>query len=310
MRFVEGIGYIDDNSYAINNTSQAQSASNINFDNLLTVETDKLNQQTVTYNLDDIFKEAAEKYNVSYDLLKAIAYNESRFQADATSSVGAMGIMQLMPSTASAMGVQDAYDPYQNIMGGAKLLSTLSDMYDGNLSLMIAAYNAGSGNVAKYGGIPPFQETQDYVAKVLSTLQSGIDISGTTVTAGTNIAGTSYFNQTGNLNALYNFIDRDTALSYQEYQLLMTYFDTMMDIISSIGETDSSNNSDDDSLADLFKLGTQSATNSLTSAGNTTNTGTISDMINLLNNSDQADTSEIRSILASSITYNRSNIDL
>lgn len=310
MRFVEGIGYIDDNSYAINNTSQTQSTSNINFDNLLTVETDKLNQQTVTYNLDDIFKEAAEKYNVSYDLLKAIAYNESRFQADATSSVGAMGIMQLMPSTASAMGVQDAYDPYQNIMGGAKLLSTLSDMYDGNLSLMIAAYNAGSGNVAKYGGIPPFQETQNYVAKVLSTLQSGIDISGTTVTAGTNIAGTSYFNQTGNLNALYNSIDRDTALSYQEYQLLMTYFDTMMDIISSIGETDSSNNSDDDSLADLFKLGTQSATNSLTSAGNTTNTGTISDMINLLNNSDQADTSEIRSILASSITYNRSNIDL
>lgn len=310
MRFVEGIGYIDDNSYAINNTSQTQSASNINFDNLLTVETDKLNQQTVTYNLDDIFKEAAEKYNVSYNLLKAIAYNESRFQVNATSSVGAMGIMQLMPSTASAMGVQDAYDPYQNIMGGAKLLSTLSDMYDGNLSLMIAAYNAGSGNVAKYGGIPPFQETQDYVAKVLSTLQSGIDISGTTVTAGTNIAGTSYFNQTGNLNALYNSIDRDTALSYQEYQLLMTYFDTMMDIISSIGETDSSNNSDDDSLADLFKLGTQSATNSLTSAGNTTNTGTISDMINLLNNSDQADTSEIRSILASSITYNRSNIDL
>lgn len=310
MRFVEGIGYIDDNSYAVNNTSQTQSASNINFDNLLTVETEKLNQQTVTYNLDDIFKEAAEKYNVPYDLLKAIAYNESRFQADATSSVGAMGIMQLMPSTASAMGVQDAYDPYQNIMGGAKLLSTLSDMYDGNLSLMIAAYNAGSGNVAKYGGIPPFQETQNYVAKVLSTLQSGIDISGTTVTAGTNIAGTSYFNQTGNLNALYNSIDRDTALSYQEYQLLMTYFDTMMDIISSIGETDSSNNSDDDSLADLFKLGTQSATNSLTSAGNTTNTGTISDMINLLNNSDQADTSEIRSILASSITYNRSNIDL
>ena len=310
MRFVEGIGYIDDNSYAVNNTSQTQSASNINFDNLLTVETEKLNQQTVTYNLDDIFKEAAEKYNVPYDLLKAIAYNESRFQADATSSVGAMGIMQLMPSTVSAMGVQDAYDPYQNIMGGAKLLSTLSDMYDGNLSLMIAAYNAGSGNVAKYGGIPPFQETQNYVAKVLSTLQSGIDISGTTVTAGTNIAGTSYFNQTGNLNALYNSIDRDTALSYQEYQLLMTYFDTMMDIISNIGETDSSNNSDDDSLADLFKLGTQSATNSLTSAGNTTNTGTISDMINLLNNSDQADTSEIRSILASSITYNRSNIDL
>lgn len=315
MRFIEGIGYIDDSSYAVNNTRQTQAAANASFDNMLAVETDKLNQQTTTYNLDDIFKEAAEKYNVSYDLLKAIAYNESRFQADATSSAGAMGIMQLMPSTAAAMGVQDAYDPYQNIMGGSKLLSTLSDMYDGNQTLMIAAYNAGSGNVAKYGGIPPFKETQNYVAKVLATLQSGVDISGNVVTTGVNASGASSGRQTDSTNTThisntYGSADRNTALSYQEYQLLMTYFDTMMNIISSIGETDNDNSSDDDSLADLFKLGTQSAANSLSSAEYTTGTGNISDIINMLNSTEQADTSEIRSILASSITYNRNNIDL
>ncbi len=307
MRFIEGIGYIDDNSYTVNNTRQTQSAANANFDNLLAVETDKLNQQTVTYNLDNIFREAAEKYNVSYELLKAIAYNESGFRADATSSAGAMGIMQLMPSTAAAMGVQDAYDPYQNIMGGAKLLSTLSDMYDGNQSLMIAAYNAGSGNVAKYGGIPPFKETQNYVAKVLSTLQSGVDISGNAVTARVNSPSTSYTRQADNLNTAYSSIDRDTVLSYQEYQLLMTYFNTMMRIISSIGETDSLSSSDDDSLTDLFRLGTQSATNNVTS---TYNNGNITDLVNTLNSTEQVDTGEIRSILASSITYNRNNIDL
>lgn len=310
MRFIEGIGYIDDSSYTVNNTGQTQSAANVNFDNLLAVETDKLNQQTATYNLDDIFKEAAEKYNVSYDLLKAIAYNESRFQADATSSAGAMGIMQLMPSTAAAMGVQDAYDPYQNIMGGAKLLSTLSDMYDGNQTLMIAAYNAGSGNVAKYGGIPPFKETQNYVAKVLATLQSGVDISGNVITTGVNTPSTSHIRQTNSSNITYSSIDRNTVLSYQEYQLLMTYFDTMMNIIASIGETDSNDSSNDDSLADLFKLGTQSAANSITSAEYTAGTGNISDIINMLSSTEQADTSEIRSILASSITYNRNNIDL
>ncbi len=310
MRFIEGIGYIDDSSYTVNNTGQTQSAANVSFDNLLTAETDKLNRQTATYNLDDIFKEAAEKYNVSYDLLKAIAYNESRFQADATSSTGAMGIMQLMPSTAAAMGVQDAYDPYQNIMGGAKLLSTLSDMYDGNQTLMIAAYNAGSGNVAKYGGIPPFKETQNYVAKVLATLQSGVDISENVITTGVNTPSTSHIGQTNSSNITYSSIDRNTVLSYQEYQLLMTYFDTMMNIIANIGETDSSDSSNDDSLADLFKLGTQSAANSITSAEYTAGTGNISDIINMLSSTEQADTSEIRSILASSITYNRNNIDL
>lgn len=268
MRFIQGIGYVDDinTAYPISSITQSQAAPSTSFDSLLTAETEKLNNQGKTCNLDDIFREASEKYNISYDLLKAVAYTESRFQADATSSAGAMGIMQLMPATASSLGVTDAYDPYQNIMGGAKLLRTLSDMYDGNQTLMIAAYNAGSGNVAKYGGVPPFQETQNYVAKVLDALGASIDVPQATAvftsakTNPTAATATNYPDLFGS-NLLYSAGSRKNALSYQEYELLMSYFDTMMDIISSIGDNDSDNfnSSEDDSLADLFRLSTQSS---------------------------------------------------
>ena len=116
--------------------------------------------------LEEIFTEAAEKYNVPKDLIKAIAKAESDFNPNATSGAGAQGIMQLMPATARELGVTDSYDPYQNIMGGTKYISEMLAKYDGNVSLALAAYNAGSNNVAKYGGIPPFKETQNYVAKV------------------------------------------------------------------------------------------------------------------------------------------------
>lgn len=121
-------------------------------------------------NLDNIFKEAADKYNVSVSLLKSVAKAESDFNTNAVSSAGAIGIMQLMPSTAKSLGVTDPYDATQNIMGGAKLLSQLLSKYNNNTSLALAAYNAGSGNVDKYGGIPPFKETQNYVKKVLAYL--------------------------------------------------------------------------------------------------------------------------------------------
>lgn len=125
--------------------------------------------------MDAIFSDAAEKYHVPLNLLKAVAKAESGFQADAVSSCGAEGIMQLMPSTASALGVSNAFDPEQNIMGGAKYLGQLLQSYGGNAKLSLAAYNAGSGNVKKYGGIPPFRETQNYVQKVLR--YTGEDIS-------------------------------------------------------------------------------------------------------------------------------------
>lgn len=132
--------------------------------------------------LSSIFEEAANTFGVSVNLLQSIAKAESNFNANAVSSAGAVGIMQLMPATAAALGVTDSRDAYQNIMGGAKYIAQLLQKYSGNISLALAAYNAGSANVDKYGGIPPFSETQNYVKKVLSYLENGVstDFSGST----------------------------------------------------------------------------------------------------------------------------------
>lgn len=128
--------------------------------------------------LDTIFDRAADKYNVPVELLKAVGKTESNFNKDAVSRCGAQGVMQLMPATAKGLGVTNSFDPEQNIMGGAKYISGLLKKYDGNTSFALAAYNAGSGNVAKYGGVPPFTETQNYVKKVIGYMkQGGLDTS-------------------------------------------------------------------------------------------------------------------------------------
>lgn len=129
--------------------------------------------------LDEIFREASETYGVPENLLKAVAKAESGFNANATSSCGAMGIMQLMPATAKSLGVTDAYNPYQNIMGGAQYLSRLLKNYNGNTTLAVAAYNAGGGAVAKYNGVPPYSETRAYVKKVLN--YAGMDLTAGSV---------------------------------------------------------------------------------------------------------------------------------
>lgn len=129
--------------------------------------------------LDDIFERASIKYNVPLNLLKAIGKAESDFNPKAVSKAGAQGVMQLMPKTAEELGVTDAFDPEQNIMGGAKYISDLLKRYDGDTKLALAAYNAGMGNVKKYGGIPPFEETQNYVVKVMKYM--GQDITAGTV---------------------------------------------------------------------------------------------------------------------------------
>lgn len=126
--------------------------------------------------LEDIYTEASQTYGVSADLLKAMTKQESNFNPNATSRSGAQGLMQLMPATAASLGVTNAYDPYQNIMGGARYIRKMLDMYDGDLSLALAAYNAGCNNVDKYGGIPPFAETQNYVAKITRYLNEGVDV--------------------------------------------------------------------------------------------------------------------------------------
>ena len=137
--------------------------------------------------LRQIFKEASETYGVPENLLVAMAKQESNFQADATSSSGAMGIMQLMPATAEALGCENPYDARENIMAGAKYISQLLDRYNGDTSLALAAYNAGSGNVAKYGGIPPFAETQNYVEKVLGFMGTADPGLGTAVSETGNV---------------------------------------------------------------------------------------------------------------------------
>lgn len=116
---------------------------------------------------DSIINEMSEKYEVPVDLIKLVINTESSFKANAVSSSGAQGLMQLMPSTAKWLGVNNAMDPYQNIEGGTKYLRYLLDKYDNDLTLSVAAYNAGPGNVDKYGGVPPFKETQNYVKKIL-----------------------------------------------------------------------------------------------------------------------------------------------
>ena len=117
---------------------------------------------------DAYIREAALLYVLPEAFIRAVMRTESAFYVDAVSQKGAMGLMQLMPATARAMGVLDPFDPRQNILGGARFLRVLANRLRGDLVLTIAAYNAGEGAVQKYGGIPPYAETRRYVQRVLT----------------------------------------------------------------------------------------------------------------------------------------------
>lgn len=127
------------------------------------------NNAQASARFDALIHEAAHRFGLSADLIHAVIRAESDYDLNCTSRAGAMGLMQLMPNTARALGVSDPYDPAQNIMGGARYLRAQLDRF-GDLALALAAYNAGPGAVARHGSIPPYPETELYVRRVLTYL--------------------------------------------------------------------------------------------------------------------------------------------
>lgn len=196
------------NTQTANKTAtSAVSADGRNFDHYLNADSNSL----AAY-----FKEAADTYNVPISLLSAIAMQESCFKADAVSKSGAMGIMQLMPAAANEFGCANPYDPHDNIMAGAKCISRLLNKYNGNTPLALAAYNAGSGNVDKYGGIPPFPETQNYVQKVLHYMNEGVTLPDGTVISPTDDSSGSAESTDASINRILNSLDADALMDLAE----------------------------------------------------------------------------------------------
>jgi len=122
------------------------------------------------YDSDAIILEAAQRFGLAPALIRAVIQTESGFDPMAVSTAGAQGLMQLMPALSKELGVEDPFNPRQNIMAGSQYLSALLSYYNGDLSLALASYNAGPGMVERYNGVPPFEETQRYVKTIVELL--------------------------------------------------------------------------------------------------------------------------------------------
>ncbi len=139
------------------------------FQSILDVSMMKRNGEDVSKEeINQLIEAYSAKNGLDSDFVRAVVKQESGFNENATSRCGAMGLMQLMPGTAKSLGVVNPYNAEDNVKGGTKMLSSLLKTYGGNKELALAAYNAGGGAVKKYGGIPPYKETQNYVKNVLS----------------------------------------------------------------------------------------------------------------------------------------------
>ena len=153
------------NNELLSNLSMSQALQNLEPEN----ETSSINSTYASKSqLISMINQVAQKHGVDEKLVQALIKQESGFNPNAKSKVGAIGLMQLMPSTAKAMGVKNPYNAAQNVEGGVKYLKSMLNKYNGNIILALAAYNAGPGAVDKYSGVPPYKETENYVKNILA----------------------------------------------------------------------------------------------------------------------------------------------
>lgn len=235
---------------SLQNSSAIDSATNTKFFDILQ---SKSNSKKT---MDTIFTQASKQYHVPVNLLKAVAKAESDFDPNTVSSAGAQGVMQLMPATARSLGVTDPFDPEQNIMGGAKYLGQMLERYDNDAKLALAAYNAGSGNVAKYGGIPPFKETQNYVQKVMKYAGQTLDTPNNTYATQKPQTETdssaysladSYYNKD-----IYDTIAGFNEYTQEDYKLFIEMMKINLQTVTPFTET-AQNNSSNALWSNMFR---------------------------------------------------------
>ena len=244
MDTVGSIDIIDGSQYEVYTNSTTQTSSD--FDSIY-------EQKTKELTLDEIFDNVSTEYGVDVNLLKAVAQAESGFDTNAVSSCGAMGIMQLMPETANSLGVEDPFDAEQCITGGAKMLSYLLDDYNGNVTLALAAYNAGSGSVQKYGGVPPYNETINYIDKINNILGGALSNDSRTI-AGTSATDLSSVNSSSVPDGNTNGVDFSNAIMGTGNVVVSISYDTVEDMLKAKAYESSHNESPLFSYEDYNKL--------------------------------------------------------